>query len=238
VLTEDSFAGLIDKPSGRFYFSGVTARSPATRRPGAAAGAPATPKGEASRAFILQAAAEVFASKGYAHTTFGDLIAASGMTKGAFYFYFQSKEALACAVLERKQQEWLSCVSGQVLSSDDPVSQLRGLADAMLELHRADPSVWSISKLTKELAHLPGVGAEASRPMSQWVDFVAGLIRTAQAAGRARGDVDALDLAVVLVGGFDGLKGLLDVLDGEAAQARFEAGVRMLARMVEATLAL
>jgi AcrR family transcriptional regulator len=160
------------------------------------------------------------------------------MTKGAFYFYFQSKEALAWAVLERKQEEWLGRVSGQVLGSGDPVSQLRGLADAMLDLHRADPSAWSISKLTKELAQFPGVGAEVRRPMSQWVEFVAGLIRAAQAAGRACGDVDATDLAVVLVGGFDGLKGLFDVLDGDAAEARFEAGVRMLARMAEATLAL
>jgi hypothetical protein len=47
---------------------------------------PSTPKGEASRARILQTAATVFAAKGYPAATFQDLIAASGMTKGAFYF--------------------------------------------------------------------------------------------------------------------------------------------------------
>jgi len=198
---------------------------------------PATPKGQASRAFILQVAAGVFASKGYANTTMQDLIAAAGMTKGAFYFHFRSKEALAAAVLERKQREWLGAVTQRVLGSGDPMTQLRGLADAMIELHQADPSAWSVSRLTRELAQLPGVAAEARRSMRQWVELVAGLVRAAQAAGLARGDVDADDLATVLVGGFDGLKGLHDVLGDAPDHQRFRRRVATLARMVDAVLA-
>lgn len=216
------------------HHSRVTGASPAER--GAAGAVPATPKGVASRALILRVAAEVFAGRGYTGATMRDLIEASGMTKGAFYFYFSSKEALAWAVVEQKQQEWLGWVSQRVLASGDPASQLRGLAGAMLELHRSDPSFWSISKLTKELAQAPGAVSDARKPLRQWVEFVAGLIRATQAAGQARADVDAMDLAAVLVGGFDGLKGLYDVLEDGPEKPRFEAGVQVLARMLDAFL--
>lgn len=45
---------------------------------------PATPKGAATRAFLLLTAARVFGERGYSATTLNKLIAASGLTKGAF----------------------------------------------------------------------------------------------------------------------------------------------------------
>ena len=59
-----------------------------------------TPKGAATRAFLLQVAAEVFAERGYVETTMAELIARSGLTKGAFYFHFSSKDQLALAVVD------------------------------------------------------------------------------------------------------------------------------------------
>src|SRR6476469_6412324 len=91
----------------------------------AAAPAPVTPKGHATRAFILQTAAEAFAERGYADTTLAELIGRSGLTKGAFYFHFASKEQLALAVLEEKQSRWLELVSEQVLAKDTAIEQLR-----------------------------------------------------------------------------------------------------------------
>ena len=41
---------------------------------------------------ILNAAAALFAEKGYAHTTLQDIIDATGLSKGAVYHHFQSKE--------------------------------------------------------------------------------------------------------------------------------------------------
>jgi AcrR family transcriptional regulator len=204
-----------------------------TPRSAAPATGPSTPKGEASREHILQTAAGVFAAKGYPAATFQDLIAASGMTKGAFYFYFQSKETLALAVLERKQRAWLRTVSSALEQAGDRKAALASLAEIMLRLHRDDPSAWSISRLTKDLAQLPSVAEQARQPMREWVDLVADLIRAAQASGQARADVDPQTLAGVLVAGFDGIKALHDVLGAGGQQARFEDGVRTFARLTE-----
>jgi AcrR family transcriptional regulator len=51
-----------------------------------------------TRERILNAAAEAFAANGYADVTIMDIAELAGMTKGAVYFHFKNKEALAVAV--------------------------------------------------------------------------------------------------------------------------------------------
>jgi AcrR family transcriptional regulator len=50
---------------------------------------------------ILDAALLVFARRGLAATRLDDLVLASGLSKGALYWYFESKEALILALLKR-----------------------------------------------------------------------------------------------------------------------------------------
>ena len=50
---------------------------------------------------ILQAAQQLFAQKGYAHTTLQDVIDATGLSKGAVYHHFRSKEEIAAKVGDR-----------------------------------------------------------------------------------------------------------------------------------------
>lgn len=195
---------------------------------------PATAKGEATRAFLLRTAAQVFAERGYTGTALTDLIAASGLTKGAFYFYFQSKSALALAVLRDQQERWLRQVSERVLSAGTAVEQFRALAPVMLELLTAEPSAWSITRLTKDLAADPATAGEVSGPMGRWVEFVADIVRRGQADGDLRPGIDAQHVAVVLVGAFDGLKALTDVLDpGAQASEVFADRAQVLLAVIE-----
>lgn len=50
---------------------------------------------------ILQASQQLFAQKGYAHTTLQDVIDATGLSKGAVYHHFRSKEEIAAKVGDR-----------------------------------------------------------------------------------------------------------------------------------------
>ncbi|MFG3437342.1 TetR/AcrR family transcriptional regulator [Nonomuraea sp. NPDC047897] len=54
-----------------------------------------------SRELILTAAAELFAEKGYRQTTFADVAARSGISRGSIPWHFGGKEGLLLAVLER-----------------------------------------------------------------------------------------------------------------------------------------
>lgn len=50
---------------------------------------------------LIQAAMDVFAARGYHGVTVDDIAAASGTSKGAFYHYFPSKQAIFLSLLDR-----------------------------------------------------------------------------------------------------------------------------------------
>jgi AcrR family transcriptional regulator len=192
-----------------------------------------TPKGAATRAFLLQTAAEVFAERGYTETTLAELIARSGLTKGAFYFHFSSKEQLALAVIEEKQRQWIDSVVQA--TGDEPCAfdQLRAVAAALVNVHR-DPSAFSVSRLTRDLARVAAVSDVVRDHMRTWLGLVAGLIRQAQAEGDLPETVDADDLAAVLVATTDGLKDLGGLIDSPGrARRAYERRMNTLVTLVD-----
>ncbi len=50
---------------------------------------------------IIQSAKELFSKKGYSHTTVEDIVKHAGLSKGAFYFYFKSKDQLMEELINR-----------------------------------------------------------------------------------------------------------------------------------------
>ena len=57
-------------------------------------------RSEATRKKIVNAAVDLFAEVGYQSTGLGDIIERAELTKGALYYHFDSKEALATAIIE------------------------------------------------------------------------------------------------------------------------------------------
>lgn len=196
--------------------------------------APVTTKGAATRAFLLQTAAEVFAERGYTETTMSELISRSGLTKGAFYFHFSSKEQLALAVIDEKQRQWVDSVQAAIKAQPQAIDQLRQVAFALVRLHRDDPSAYSVSRLTRDLARVPDVNDLVRSHMRAWVGMLAGMITRAQADGDLPRAVDAGDLAALLVAATDGLKDLGGLIDAPSrARRAFERRMEVLVMLVD-----
>jgi AcrR family transcriptional regulator len=197
---------------------------------------PVTPKGHATRASILQTAAEVFAERGYAETTLSELIARSGLTKGAFYFHFTSKEQLALAVLEEKQRQWLEFVSQRALAKSAAIDQLGPSAlpsssctarTRAPTAHRAWPATSSACELAR---HRQGPDARLDRH-GRWHH------QPAQQDGDLPAQLDATVLATILVAATDGLKDLSDILDPpNRAKRGFEQRMQRMTEIVEALI--
>ena len=64
-----------------------------------------TPRGKERREQLIACAAQLFAEKGYHPTSVADIVAALGVGKGVFYWYFQSKEELLTELLKSSNHE-------------------------------------------------------------------------------------------------------------------------------------
>ena len=62
------------------------------------------------RESILQAASELFGSKGYLETKMSDIADACGIAKGTMYEYFSSKDELAAEWCRNFFKEYESCI--------------------------------------------------------------------------------------------------------------------------------
>jgi TetR/AcrR family transcriptional repressor of nem operon len=87
------------------------------------------PRGEA-RARLIEAARSLVRHRGFAATSVDDLCAAAGVTKGAFFHHFASKEALGVALID----DWTQ-VTGAMFASHpyntlpDPLDRVFGYID-------------------------------------------------------------------------------------------------------------
>lgn len=70
-------------------------------------------------------ATELFAERTYEGTAVPDVLAAAGVSRGALYHHFDSKEALFEAVLESVESQVPVTVAQAVAGLDDPVEVLR-----------------------------------------------------------------------------------------------------------------
>ncbi|MCG7586295.1 TetR/AcrR family transcriptional regulator, partial [Photobacterium sp. OFAV2-7] len=70
------------------------------------------------RSEFITAAQTLFYSKGYESTSVNDLINAVGVSKGAFYHYFDSKQAVLEALVDDMQLQYQAVVGDLITSPD------------------------------------------------------------------------------------------------------------------------
>ena len=86
--------------------------------------------GENARDGLIAAGTELFRRNGYVATTVDEICAEAGVTKGAFFHHFASKEALAEACLEKWKAGFMAMIDAAPFQSiSDPVAKLSGCMD-------------------------------------------------------------------------------------------------------------
>ena len=99
---------------------------------------------------ILSAAERLFAQKGYAKTTLQDIIDTTGLSKGAVYHHFKSKEEIAAKVGDRLGARVAAELAGRQAAVH--LCQAHGLAQLLQRRHGA--------RLCAQLLHLRAHAAQ------------------------------------------------------------------------------
>jgi len=117
---------------------------------------------EARRAQILQAAAELFADRGFAGTTTREIAAAVGASETVLFRLFPTKDALYLAVLEHQVpsaevEQWLGQLR-EIAETRDDEALFRAVVTAILTSYRAHPVYHRLMLFAalerQELAHV------------------------------------------------------------------------------------
>ncbi|MET8504548.1 ScbR family autoregulator-binding transcription factor [Streptomyces sp. NPDC004787] len=164
-----------------------------------------------TRQKIVLAAAELFDEVGYEAATISEVLKRCGVTKGALYFHFASKEELAQEVL-----------AGQVAALP-PVPErelfLQQLTDEALVLahllHVGDPMVRGSVRLTVDQGS-PYDGLDRGVPMQGWISHNTEVLARAKAAGELLPHVDVSSAATLFTGSFTGVQVLSKIMTRHA----------------------
>jgi AcrR family transcriptional regulator len=171
----------------------------------------------ATRARLLEAAARVYAARGFAGATLDDVAEEAGLTKGAVYGHFGSKDNLLVALME----EYVAAeVTEQVgLFDRDETTWKRPFSGSdrfMAELDESDDAFrllvefWLLAARDERLRERFAPGLDALRQM-----FAGFVVKSAEDAGIERPDGLPHNMANVSLALSIGL-GLMRVVDRES----------------------
>jgi len=91
--------------------------------------------GENARETLVDSGTDLFRRSGYVATTVDEICTAAGVTKGAFFHHFPSKEALARECLQKWQLQMETLHRSAVYQTiDDPVEKVLASIDFMSEV--------------------------------------------------------------------------------------------------------
>jgi AcrR family transcriptional regulator len=157
-----------------------------------------------TRRDILAAAYRVFAEKGYAQTTIDDVAMACGVSKGAIYHHFASKEELFRGLLDDHRHE-IEGMRAAIAGATSFADVLRGVVDVWLDHYRSDASFMPLSlELRVQATRAPWAREFVADFYAQLRLMIAALLRASQDAGFVRDDLDVEAAATLLFGVLDG----------------------------------
>lgn len=163
-------------------------------------------KGEMTRGKILEAARELFNTKGFNATTISDLVDVTGMQKGSLYFHFSGKDELAREVLSEAAAEFMRFLD-EALGGDNPGTGLDRLLCNALEKHLATGFVGGciFGNTALEMSDYdPDLAGMIDKVFDEWIRRVAATVAAAQQRGQIRTDVGSEALAMQIIATIEG----------------------------------
>ncbi len=165
-------------------------------------------KGEQTREQIIHTAKKLFTQRGYHQTSIYDLFDDAGITKGAFYHHWKTKEELALTVLKGMRRAYEKRIFSMLNSEAPAIEIINDTLGTLAKLNSKPDWVycrlmatWSTELDSKEDA----LGAAVHEMRKQWLEFWKELLKRAQDQGDLRKDISATDLSFLVVSTISGV---------------------------------
>lgn len=188
-------------------------------------------KGAQTREQVLRAAKNLFTQRGYRSTSIYDVFAEAGITKGAFYHHWRTKEDLALTILDELKAAYETHVFS-LLSSDGRARDVIEQALSKICQLNANPewvycrlmAMWSVELDGTDEALGRGIREVRERCLGFWESLLA----RAQAQGDLRRDIEPKELSFLMVGALMGVYLLGRSSNGEESRNALETIRRVM----------
>ena len=169
-------------------------------------------RSEVTRRKILDAAIDVFSEVGYAAAGWGTIIERTGMTKGALYHHFDSKDSLASAIIEEGSDAVVVAFRNVCGSSSPALENMIHGTFAVANVLSADKMARAAEQLT---AALSGFNKAAAHFCASLVELMTAEARRATAEGDMREDLDPAVVSESVVGAMFGTRLLSNAISAK-----------------------
>ncbi|MFV0253243.1 MAG: TetR/AcrR family transcriptional regulator [Beutenbergiaceae bacterium] len=180
---------------------------------------------------ILNAAMACAAREGFHRTTMADVIAASGLSAGAVYGYFASKEDLILALADRAIGS-IEPVLDELLAQDPCPSipqAVRRLTQQIEAISQQGPDLVPVAIAAwAEAARNAQVAERVSRRLERLRGSFTALARTLQQQGRIAGSADPVAIGRAAAGAIPGYL-LQRLIFADVEPSQYAAGLAALA---------
>ena len=156
-----------------------------------------------TRKKIMLAAADVIQNAGYANATLGDIGQAAGVTKGALYFHFQSKEDIARALVDEQHRSTREAAAKILESKASAVELMMRLCLDLATRLLDDRIVRAGIRLTTDSSTFE---TPLQDPYRDWMATFEELARRAEAAGETNGRIAPELFARFVIPAFTGVQ--------------------------------
>ncbi len=164
---------------------------------------------------IIRVTLELAAKQGVDGVTTQDMAQAMGVTQGAVFRHFLSKDAIWLAVMQWVRDRLMGVLGRAAEQGCDPLDALQRMFFAQIEFIASHPAIPRV--LMSE--HLHGRSAALRRLVTEimlgYEAKIAGLLADAQAQGLARADLDVHAAATLYIGMIQGLVMQTSILRGQ-----------------------
>ncbi len=184
-------------------------------------------RGIQTREQIVHAARQLFAKNGYHNTSVYDLFEESGISKGAFFHHWKSKEDLAFTILEdletRFEEQFFSIATGEGRAREKIDKMLKIIGELGASQEWPQGRIFAIwcAELCPETDR---IGAAVHSLKGRWTAVWKDLIRKAQVDHDLRGDISAENLSFLVISAICGVQ----LLSGKEGAASHKAAYETL----------
>jgi TetR/AcrR family transcriptional regulator, transcriptional repressor for nem operon len=159
-----------------------------------------------TRQRLLQSAFRQVYRSGFQGTDIDTIIDAAGVTKGALYHHFDSKQALGYAIVDEviagiTLEKWVRPLQ----NPEDPIGALIAIVEATSLLADQVRGGCPLNNLAQEMSSIDeGFRKRLARVFQDWRGAIAGALRYGQTRGLVRADIDANEIAGFLIAIYEG----------------------------------